>query len=49
MKTLVVALQKNGRIISAVYEVIEAAKSLGGEILTAVLAADAEAGSGPVQ
>ncbi|UCC44601.1 MAG: electron transfer flavoprotein subunit alpha/FixB family protein [Candidatus Zixiibacteriota bacterium] len=43
MKTLVVAFEKDGRIIPAVYEVIEAAKSLGGELLTAVLAADAEA------
>ena len=42
MKSLVVALQKDGKLISASYEAIEAAKSLGGEVFTAVLAAEAE-------
>lgn len=41
MKLLVVALQKNGKLTSASLELIEAAKSLGGEIHTAILAADA--------
>lgn len=41
MKLLVVALQKNGKLTSASLELIEAAKSLGGEIFTAILAADA--------
>lgn len=46
MKTLVIALQKNDQPISATYELISAAKSLGGDILTAVLGADAEALAG---
>jgi len=41
MKILVVALQKEGKLASASYELIEVAKSLGGEIHTAVLAEDA--------
>ncbi len=40
MKILVVALQKNGKLVSASLELIEAAKSLGGEIFTAILADD---------
>ena len=43
MKTLIVALQKDGKIISTTYELIEAAKGLGGEIFTAVLAENADA------
>ncbi len=41
MKTLVVALQKDGKLVSASLEAIEAAKSVGGELFTSVLAADA--------
>ena len=41
MKLLVIALQKNGKLTSASLELIEAAKSIGGEIYTAILAADA--------
>jgi electron transfer flavoprotein alpha subunit len=41
MKTLVIALHKNDQPIPATYELISAAKSLGGDILTAVLGADA--------
>lgn len=41
MKLLVIALQKNGKLTSAALELIEAAKSLGGEIHTAILASDA--------
>lgn len=46
MKTLVIALQKNNQPISATFELISAAKSLGGDILTAVLGADAAAPAG---
>lgn len=42
MKTLVVALQKDGKVASAAFEAIEAAKSLGGDLYTAILAADAQ-------
>ncbi len=42
MKTLIVALQKEGKLVPATYELIEAAKSLGGEICTAVLAENAD-------
>jgi electron transfer flavoprotein alpha subunit len=42
MKVLAVTLQKEGKIISAAYEVIEAAKGLGGELHTAVLAENAD-------
>ncbi len=41
MKSLVVALQKDGKLVSASFEAIEAAKSLGGEVHTVILAADA--------
>jgi electron transfer flavoprotein alpha subunit len=41
MKTLVIALQKDGKLIAPTFEAIEAAKSLGSELLTVVLAADA--------
>jgi len=43
MKILTVALQKEGKLAPASFELLEAAKSLGGEISTAVLAADADA------
>ncbi len=43
MKIFTVALQKDGKLLAASYELIEAAKSLGGEIYTAVLAEDASA------
>jgi len=42
MKVLVVGLQKEGKLVSLTYEAIEAAKSLGAEISTAVLAENAE-------
>ncbi|MBD3403972.1 electron transfer flavoprotein subunit alpha/FixB family protein [candidate division GN15 bacterium] len=42
MKILAIALQKEGKILSASYEVLEAAKSLGGELHTAVLGEAAE-------
>jgi len=40
MKILNVALQKDGKLVSASLELIAAAKELGGEIYTVVLAAD---------
>ncbi len=43
MKVLVIALQKDGKPVSASYEAVEAARSLGGELYTAALAADASA------
>ncbi|MEW6050068.1 MAG: electron transfer flavoprotein subunit alpha/FixB family protein [Candidatus Zixiibacteriota bacterium] len=42
MKILAIALLKDGKLLSASFETIEAAKSLGGELLTAVLAESAE-------
>lgn len=42
MKILSIALQKNGTLLAADFEVIEAAKALGGELHTAVLAEHAE-------
>jgi electron transfer flavoprotein alpha subunit len=42
MKILAIALQKEGQITPVSYEVIEAAKSLGAEHLTAILAENAE-------
>lgn len=42
MKTLTIALQKDGQLISTSFELIEAVKALGGELLTAVLAEDAK-------
>ncbi len=42
MKILIFATQKDSGIVAATYEVIEAAKSLGGDICTAVLAENAE-------
>lgn len=41
MKILAIALQKDGKPISASYEVLTAAQSTGGELLTAILAEDA--------
>lgn len=41
MKVLNIALQKDGQLVSASYELIEAAKSLGGEIETVILAENA--------
>lgn len=41
MKSLVIALQKDGKISSAAFEAIEAARMLGGDQFTVVLAADA--------
>lgn len=41
MKILTVAQQKDGKLLAASYELIEAAKSLGGEVHTAILAEDA--------
>ncbi|UCD62589.1 MAG: electron transfer flavoprotein subunit alpha/FixB family protein [Candidatus Zixiibacteriota bacterium] len=41
MKILTIALQKDGRLLAASYELIEAAKSLNGEISTAILADEA--------
>ena len=42
MKILIVALQKEGKLAPASFELIEAAKSLGGEIFTAILAENAD-------
>jgi len=44
MKILTIALQKDGQPIPASYELIEAAKSLGGEVMTAYLS-DSDAGA----
>jgi len=41
MKIFTVALQKNGKLVSASYELIEAGKSLGGELFTVILAENA--------
>ena len=41
MKILTVAQQKDGKLLAASYELIEAAKTLGGDIHTAILAEDA--------
>ena len=38
MKTLVIALQKNAQVVSATYELITAARQVGGELCTALLA-----------
>lgn len=42
MNILNIALQKDGKLVSASYELIEAAKSLGGEIYTAILAENSD-------
>lgn len=41
MKIFTVALQKDGQLLAASFELIEAAKSIGGEVFTAILARDA--------
>lgn len=43
MKTLIVGLHKDGKLIATTYELIEAARAMGGEVITAVLADDAQA------
>ncbi|MBU8934231.1 MAG: electron transfer flavoprotein subunit alpha/FixB family protein [candidate division Zixibacteria bacterium] len=43
MKTLIVALHKDGKLASATFELIEAAKGLGNEIYTVILADSADA------
>ncbi len=43
MKILTVALQKDGQLVPASFELIEAAKKLQGEIMTAILAENAQA------
>ncbi len=43
MKILVVSLQKDGKLVSASFELIEAAKALGGELHTVVMAEQADA------
>lgn len=48
MKALVVGMQKDGKLISLTYEAIEAAKSLGAEISTVVLAENAELLAGEI-
>ena len=42
MKILIVALQKNNRVTPATFELIEASKRLNGEIISCVLAEDAQ-------
>lgn len=42
MKTFIVSLQKDGKLVSASFELIEAAKSLGGEIYTVIMAEQAD-------
>jgi electron transfer flavoprotein alpha subunit len=42
MKTLVIALQRGGKTISTTFELIEAAKTLNGEISTVILSREAE-------
>jgi len=46
MKILTVALQKDDKIVSASYELIQAAKQLGGELHTAILADNADSLAG---
>lgn len=48
MKILVVGLQKNAQIMSATFELISAARQVGEDITTAVLAGDAEAVAEPL-
>jgi electron transfer flavoprotein alpha subunit len=42
MRILVVSLQKDGKLVSASFELIEATKSLGGELYTVVMAEKAD-------
>jgi len=46
MKTLVFALHKNGKLLSGSFELLTAARELGGEVITAVLSDQAEAMAG---
>jgi len=46
MKVLTIALQKNGALSGSAFELIEAAKSLGGELFTVVLAESADSLAG---
>ena len=46
MKTLIIALQKDGKLAPSSFELIEVAKSLGGEVTSVVLAENAEALAG---
>ncbi|NOY88723.1 MAG: electron transfer flavoprotein subunit alpha/FixB family protein [FCB group bacterium] len=46
MKILTVALQKDGKLVSASFELIEAAKSLGGELFSVVMAENASSLAG---
>jgi electron transfer flavoprotein alpha subunit len=48
MKVLVVALQKNSQLMPVSYELLSAGKQLGGEITTAVLAAEARGLAGQI-
>ena len=48
MRTLLLALQKNSQLMSVSFELLSAAKQLGGEITSAVLAADAGSLAGEV-
>ena len=48
MKILVVALHKNSRIMPVTYELLTAARQIGGEVATAVLARDVESLSEPL-
>jgi electron transfer flavoprotein alpha subunit len=43
MKTFIIALQKDGKLVSTTFEQVEVARSLGGEVISAVLAEDAAA------
>ena len=45
MNILIVALQKDGKPVSATYELIEAAKGLGGELFTSFFAKDTSSGA----
>ena len=42
MNTLVVALQKNSQLMPVSFELLTAARQLGGNVTTAILAADAQ-------
>ena len=46
MKTLIIALQKEGKLLSGSFELITAAKAIGGDIMSVVLADGAEAPAG---
>ena len=42
MKVLNIAFQTGGKLVSASFELTEAAKSIGAEIVTAIMAEDAQ-------